>query len=703
LSPQDYRKLAELQAQIDKAGVGSRVDTRNLYLQQRIIENSVGLLPKFKDLMNSYVRANIFSAITSQTIGITVGVWETMMTGLTEALYTVGTKGKNPLDMVLEVGAIIRAFGVNLPRALRESLEVLKTGTTYIDQVKQDQDRLDNKEPSSFVDPLVRTYDDAMKKMEQALVTFKESPSKRAAQVLWQALRGWIFAAGRFTFRGLYAADAAVTKLNSTAMADIFAYRETKRLGITKEQVAAVQREVDRMVESHRMFLQTEAGISGNLLEIEIRDKIQGLFLQAISERGGQGLDTILTDAASDIQDRIGTGLTSKVTITGRVNEAASTFVNNFPLPIGGLLPAIRTTGNVIDSALWYSPIGLIRAMYYNGKTVEERQAAFPNIRSDWQFRRKQMMAALTNGATMAMFALLMANKDEPDDEKWFWYTGPYPVGDKAEQARWERPGNNWTEYTLIIGPLRIQVNRGFGQTLYPGLTLASLLVDATDGMTAKEALRHTIGLAEQIIPGFSQVRDRAKAGDSTYSAGALIENQLATLIPLSGLLQAPRRLGPQIDRRNSEAAWYQANPFWVDTSADGVVVMKNVLGEPLESESNPYAWVKKVGIPIQLQPSNKNRDPLKKQISDDFYANKYYGSKPTLDDFKENYGETVTPMQYKAWLERRVEKFVPDYTDRRDKILERPDSYGNRVGDVWSRAGDRAARELGLERERKK
>jgi len=701
LSPQDYRKLAELQAQIDKAGVGSRVDTRNLYLQQRIIENSVGLLPKFKDLMNSYVRANIFSAITSQTIGITVGVWETMMTGLTEALYTVGTKGKNPLDMVLEVGAIIRAFGVNLPRALRESLEVLKTGTTYIDQVKQDQDRLDNKEPSSFVDPLVRTYDDAMKKMEQALVTFKESPSKRAAQVLWQALRGWIFAAGRFTFRGLYAADAAVTKLNSTAMADIFAYRETKRLGITKEQVAAVQREVDRMVESHRMFLETEAGISGNLLEIEIRDKIQGLFLQAISERGGQGLDTILTDAASDIQDRIGTGLTSKVTITGRVNEAASTFVNNFPLPIGGLLPAIRTTGNVIDSALWYSPIGLIRAMYYNGKTVEERQAAFPNIRSDWQFRRKQMMAALTNGATMAMFALLMANQDEPDDEKFFWYTGTYPVMDKAEQARWDR--NGWSEYTLIVGDLRIQVNRGFGQTLYPSLTLASLLVDATDGMTAKEALRNTIGLAEQIIPGFSQVRDRAKAGDSTYSAGALVENQLATLIPLSGLLQAPRRLGPQIDRRNSEAAWYQANPFWVDTSADGVVVMKNVLGEPLESESNPYAWVKKVGIPIQLQPSNKNRDPLKKQISDDFYANKYYGSKPTLDDFKEKYGETVTPMQYKAWLERRVEKFVPDYTDRRDKILERPDSYGNRVGDVWSRAGDRAARELGLERERKK
>ena len=701
LSPQDYRKLAELQAQIDKAGVGSRVDTRNLYLQQRIIENSVGLLPKFKDLMNSYVRANIFSAITSQTIGITVGVWETMMTGLTEALYTVGTKGKNPLDMVLEVGAIIRAFGVNLPRALRESLEVLKTGTTYIDQVKQDQDRLDNKEPSSFVDPLVRTYDDAMEKMKQALVTFKESPSKRAAQVLWQALRGWIFAAGRFTFRGLYAADAAVTKLNSTAMADIFAYRETKRLGITKEQVAAVQREVDRMVESHRMFLQTEAGISGNLLEIEIRDKIQGLFLQAISERGGQGLDTILTEAASDIQDRIGTGLTSKVTITGRVNEAASTFVNNFPLPIGGLLPAIRTTGNVIDSALWYSPIGLIRAMYYNGKTVEERQAAFPNIRSDWQFRRKQMMAALTNGATMAMFALLMANQDEPDDEKFFWYTGTYPVMDKAEQARWDR--NGWSEYTLIVGDLRIQVNRGFGQTLYPSLTLASLLVDATDGMTAKEALRNTIGLAEQIIPGFSQVRDRAKAGDSTYSAGALVENQLATLIPLSGLLQAPRRLGPQIDRRNSEAAWYQANPFWVDTSADGAVVMKNVLGEPLESESNPYAWVKKVGIPIQLQPSNKNRDPLKKQISDDFYANKYYGSKPTLDDFKEKYGETVTPTQYKAWLERRVEKFVPDYTDRRDKILERPDSYGNRVGDVWSRAGDRAARELGLERERKK
>jgi hypothetical protein len=704
LSPEDYRKLSELQAQIDKAGVGSRVDVRNLYAQQRIIEQSVGLLPKFKDLMNSFVRANIFSAITSQIIGITVGVWETMMTGLMETLVTVGTKGKNPLDMILEVGAIIRAFGVNLPRALRESLEVLKTGTTYIDQVKQDQDRLDNKEPSSFVDPLVRTYDDAMDKMKKAIATFKESPSKRAAEILYQAIRGWIFAAGRFTFRGLYAADAAVTKLNSTAVADIFAYRETKRLGITKEQVAAVQREVARMAESHRMFLQTEAGITGNLLEIEIRDKMQGLFMQAISNLGGQGLDNILTEAASDIQDRIGTGLTSKKTWVGQANEVMSTTVNNFPFPIGGVFPAIRTNGNVIDSALWYSPIGLIRAMRYNSKSVEERQAVFPNIRSDWQFRRKQMMAVLTNGATLAIYALLMANKDEPDDEKWFWYTGPYPVGDKAEQARWERPGNNWSEYTLIVGPLRIQVNRGFGQTLYPALTLASLMADSTDGMTAKEALRNAVSLAEQIIPGYSQVQDRSRADDSTFNASKFFENQFATLIPLSGAMQAPRRVtSPGVDSRNSEAAWYQANPFWVDTTADGVVIMKNVLGEPLESETDPYAWVKKIGIPIQLRPSQERRDPTKKMISDDFYKNQYYGDKPTLEDFRDKYGDSATPLQYKAWLERRVEKFVPDYTDRRDNLLSRPEKYSSRVGDVWTRAGERAARELGLEKDRGK
>ena len=700
LSPKDSARLAELQKQIDLTGSTSRTGMRNVMEQARIIDNAIGIMPSVKDLLNSYVRGNIFSAATSQSIGLVVGVWENTVSMLAEALVALYQNKGNPITTIEEFGVIIKSFSGNLGRGAREALEVLKTGSTYIDQVKLEQEKSDGKTGGKvFIDPLTRQYDDATVKMQKAIENYKANPGIQSSKILWQAIRAWVLSSGRFTFRGLFAIDAAVTKINSGAIGNIFAYREARRLGLSKEQIAEIQAEAIRTADSHRMYLQTEAGLSGNLLEIEVRDAMEGAFLQALTTMGAEGLGDVLTEAASDIQDRIGTGETSKVTVIGRANEAVSKGVNAFPIPLGGLLPAIRTNGNVIDAAMWYAPgVGLYRAIRYNGKTTAERQAVFPNIRADWQFRRRQMMAALTNGATLALVAMLMANKDEPDDEKWFWYTGAFPILDKNEQARWQR--NGWTEYTLNVGSVRIQTNRGFGQTLYPALVAASMFVEATDGVSPEEGLRNLVGVSEQVVPGFSQLKGRFKSTESTYGMERLAENQVSTLVPLSGLLQTPRRLGPTVDKRNTDAAWYQSNPWWTDTSADGVMTMKNVLGETLESDASPYSWVKKVGIPIQLRPSNSNRDPLKKVISEDFYQNKYRGGEVTLKEFRKAYGADVSSLQYKAWLERRVDKFVPAYMGRRDVLLTRPDDYTGRVGDVWSRAGESAARDLGLKKQ---
>jgi RNA polymerase sigma factor (sigma-70 family) len=702
LTDAEYRRLVELQRKIDIAGSDSRVATRYIAEQERIIHLAAGIPPKWKDRINTYLRGNIFSAITSLTIGPVVGAWELFSSVLGESFVSVGRNKLNLIGTIAEWGAIIRAFASNTSRGFREAWEVAKTGTTFIEQVKLEQAKMDEKgEGKIFVDPATRTYDDAMKKMKKAIEGFQKNPTKATSEILWQAIRGYILSAGRLTFRALFMADAAVTKINASAMAEIFKYREIKRLGITKEQVREIQNEVERLVDSQRMFLQTELGLSGNILEIEIQDRIEGAMLQALTMQGAQGLDTILTEAASDIQDRIGTGETSKATLIGRMNESASTFVNNFAVPIAGVLPAIRTNGNIIDAAMWYMPVvGLYRAIRYNKMTTAERQAVFPNIRADWQFRRKQIMAAFTNGASLAIFGLLMANKDLPEDEKWFRFTGAYPVGDKGTQALWELKG--YSEYTLYVGTLPgVKMDRGFGQAFLPAFVTASMLVEASDGVTGKEALKNTVALAELYLPGFSQAKGRFKAADSTYNAERFIENQVTMFVPLSGLLQTPRRVGEPVDKRNTDASLLEANPFWVSADA-GVMRMRNILGEPLESESSPYSWMSKIGIPLQFRPVKEGRDPVKRQIMEDFYQYKYAGGKVTLNDFRKAYGETATTSQYQAFLQARADLFVPRYQKVRERLVARPEDYAGRVGDLWENASIRAARNLGLEKQRK-
>lgn len=701
LTAAESARLTTLQREIDLVGPLSRAGMTRIMEQARIIEAAPGIPPGVKDTVNAYIRGSIYSSIGSQLVGVTVGVWESHMLMAQEVAVSIVRNKGDVAKTFEELLALHKGWATNALRGLREVGRALKTGSTYREQVQGGQEGQGKLEDKIFVDPLTRTYDDANKKMAAAIRDFQMNKNKGAAKVLWQAFRKWVVASGRFTFRALGAVDSAWTKMNAGTMANILAFRRAKDLGITKAELTAAMGAAQRYAEAHRAFLVSEVGLTNsNEIAIEVQDAIEGAFYQALTEKGVEGLDTLLDEAASDFQDKIGTGETSQKTWIGRATRSVTSIIQTFPFPLAGIIPAVRTVGNVMDGLMWTAPgVGIYRALRFNNKTAAERNEFFPNIKSDWQFRRRQAMAVLTNAATLGIVALLNANEDEPDDEKWFWWTGAWPALNDAEQARWKR--NDWTENTLIVGGLRFQLDRGFGQTLLVPMTVASMAYEASNGLDGKEGLAGLAALAEALVPGFAQGRDRFKSTDSVYGFKSFAEQQAASLIPFSALLKSGRRMQERVDTKNTEAAWYQLNPFYADSAAPGVVQLRNVLGEPMAEDVNAWGWLKKLGSPMFFTMDIPGRDPVKKTISDDFFKRSYAGGEVTLEAFKTRLEESNTPYSpalYVKWKQERIANFVELYSARRAKLLTE-DNYASSVGSVWTKAGERADRALGIKR----
>jgi hypothetical protein len=659
-------------------------------------------LPAYTRVTNVITGTGLNSLNTAGIDGITnlaVGVWQLGLSPLMETGVSI-IRNKGDVGRTLEeLHALHRQWATALTQGARDFVHTFKTGVSFTDQVNAGQEAQGKLEGNIYVDPLTRTYDDAHKKFLAALADHEANPGSRAAKILYQSFRKWVLASGRFVFHFQSAIDSAFTKASQTMVSNILSFRRARDLGLTREHLQSVMDESMRLAESHRAYLTDVVGLtSKNEIAIEVQNALMGAYHQALADNGVQGMETLVDEAVADFQDWIGTGETSSVTPIGRGTKALTTYIHNFPLPIAGFIPAVRTVGNFMDALLWTAPgIGLYRAIKWRGKTTAERNHVFPNIKADWQFHRRQAVALLTNAASLGIMALLNANKDKEDDEKDFWWTGSFPAFDKAEQRRWER--NGWTENTLIMGKLRIRLDRGFGQTIFLPMMMGSMLFEATDGLDGKEAAQNTMDLAEALIPGVAQLKGRFKSTESVYGLRSLAENQAASMVPFSALLNTQKRLAPKIDKKNTEATIWQNSPFYVDTDAPGVVVFKSPLGEPLAQDADPYGWVKKIGSPIYMTPETPGRDSAKKAIAADFAKQNYSGGAAPLDTFKTHLQKAGVPYSsalYKTWKEARIDAFVKDYTRQRGRVL-RSDNYKSTVGSIWSDAGKRADRELGI------
>ena len=693
LTGEEMARLTELEQQIDANGRTSRKAIQLIHKQGRIILNATGLSPKAKDLINSYIRGNIYSGTSSLGLSVMVGLYEYAKLFADELVVSViNSKGNIP-KLLNEIKVLGSAWFSNHIAGYREARVAFRTGTSFTEQVQGGQEgSLDN---DIFTDPLTRVWDRSIDDIRKGYVAMKAATPARRMAIASKLILPEIKAAlstVRLTFRVLGGIDAGITKMHSETRSTILAYRSFVDMGGSSAEYDAIQRAAEQVGLSYAEHARKNLGLTGNDLSIATQEAVQGAIFMAMRDKGVP-IDKLTESAISEIQAKIGTGKTSDKTIVGQITNKMARAANSFP---GGAIaiPAVRTVGNVIDEMLWSAPVvGMYRALKYRKYSEAERQKVFPNMKANWQYNRNAAYAYLSTPLTALITALLKANEDEPDDSKWFWFTGPYPTLDQAEQARWRN--NGWDENTLIVGNTRIRLDRGFGQTFLFPVAVGRFAHDAMNGATPEEYLQNSWGLADLMVPGISQLSDRFGARESVSATTNTLEQVWTSFVPFASLMKTPRRLGDRIDKRKSENLNFFLTPFYVDTEGEGVVLMKNVLGQKLEQDRNPYGWVQKLGFPIYYRTVSNDGDP-RSAVMRDFVDNNYRGGAVDSNSLKKKAGDRYNARLLNDYVDYRVQQFMKYYKPSRSSLLGRED-YGSKVGALWSKATEDADRRFKL------
>jgi RNA polymerase sigma factor (sigma-70 family) len=681
-------KLADLERKIEAVGQNTRSAMGFRYRQMRIIRTSTGLAPTARKLLNSYIRGSMYSSTNSQFLGPMVGAWVISSVMVRE---TAKLAFDSTLPISQRLGAIISLHkrGVaNIARGVREFRAVWKTGTAFNAATALAGGQEIETQGRVVVDDLTTFYDVETKRLTKAVSDHTSGPTKKSAARVRSVFTRFAIAAQRFTFIGLTSADAAATKTAASIQAEVLADRRARQAGLTKAEMDNIRNVYTNDAKGMDDQLKSAGIDNANLRAIEIQDRIEGAIFQAYTDQinefnetatpEGQveGVNTLLDEAVRDVQSQIGTGETNNTPL-GNLTALISSNVNK--LPFGPLVvPAVRTVGNVTDELMWTVPVvGLIRA--YGVKFSKNKKAnreAFRNLSSDWQFNKRVNLAITSHVLTAVAVALLEANEDLPDEDKWFYYTGFFPAGDKAEQNRWK--ANGWVEHTLIVGNTRIRLDRGFGQSLLFPVTIASTiqksskaLRDVEDGkLTPDQAydkmFADLTGYTDLVIPGWSSVRQLDDSLDRREGLGRYLGSRASVLVPFSGLAKTPRRVAERPNPRQTEASILNYNPYYVNTDGEGVVVYRNALFEPLENTSSAWEYVRKLGIPIYLEPTARNRDPVKKEIMDLRIENGITAGSPmTRQEFNQlalDSGKTSLNGDFNAFGEAVADEIVARY-----------------------------------------
>lgn len=227
-------------------------------------------------------------------------------------------------------------------------------------------------------------------------------------------------------------------------------------------------------------------------------------------------------------------------------------------------------------------------------------------------------------------------------------------------------------------------MDKGFAQYLLPLLVAAASTNQLLEGASNdekefnKEFLYVTKGLAELYIPGLSQDESLIRDYDRKGFFG-LLSSRANQFVPFSGALKSIRRTQARTDNRNSDAAWWHNNPFYLVEGAEGVIIKENVLGEELRQANTVSDKASNVlrglGLPFYWTVSDTGRDPVKKAVMDEFRARNYRGGNVDIPDFKklvEKNDREYNAELLKSYREIRVREFLRNYQDN----LEREPDY---------------------------
>ena len=643
LTPDQMRQLAEYEAKITAAGVNTRTAMWYRFSQMRIIKASTGITPNSRRLLNSYLRGSMYSSTNSQFLGVMVGGWVLGSIYIREG-FKVAFDPKIPMsERFSEILNFQKVVGGNILRGAREAKAVWQSGgTSFHSQLMGGQEV--ESQGKVTVDELTTLYDQSTQRLSAAVGAYRRAQgtakAKPAAKIALEAFKKWVVAGQRFTFQGLSSVDAAVTKTSSSIQAQVLADRRARAAGLNRPEMDAIREDSYNHAKGIADHLRRNDITNENLIAIEVLDAVEGGIFQRYAKMGAD-VASLIEEAVGDVQSQIGTGETND-TVIGKLTDIISHGVNEFP-GLTLLAPAVRTVGNVTDELMWTAPIiGLYRAYSTKGDSVRAKRnrAKFKNVSAEWQFAKRRRLMWGSHAMTAIAGAMLAMNDDLEDEDKWFWYTGFYPAKDKSEQERWAKQGNKWTEHTLIVFGTHIRLDRGFGQSMLLPMVAASTGHRVTKNVRATvagnldvekaydEAFTDIIGHMGLILPGFSSGESFSRA--VAYRGGAInyIQQKASVFVPFSGLAKTPRRLNDRINTKETEASAFNFNPFWVDTDGEGVVVYKNSLGEKLEPVNDIWNYVRKLGIPIYMEPTARGRDPEKKAALEFRINSRYTGGK---------------------------------------------------------------------------
>jgi len=706
LKDSESAQLLEWERQInllpDKAGAAA---TSLQNKQHRLILAASGIDQPTMKLMSSFAVARMFSGIGTQLIG----VWAigNQMTNLItrSTLSGIFSTVKNPAAGIREltqfhIGAT-RAFGA----ARAAYVFTLKQGVSPTKQLQAGQE---SKAAALYVDPLTRAYDTSSRKLAAMVEKANRNPNQRPE--FWQRLKQnfvkYGLASSRFSLRHMSAIDAFATLLHSEAKTHFRQLQAAKTAGITDADFDSLWQSSRDLQSSFENYLREDVGLTDpSTIKLEVFNRLQGAMTQGLVLRGAD-VGKTRAAAVADIREKLGVGETPTAGLIGKATSGLANAISKSNL--SSVLPAVRTGGNLIDAALWsfpaYNIVHAVRARRLKANDPTGFQERFPNLLEDWQLRERTQRALMSNLKFFGAIAPLVANAALPDEEKWFWYTGNYPI-DPAGRAKFQKQRRElgWDADMLIVGPLRIPMGRGVAEDLRLPLMVARFVADASDakGFTGVDLVNVTQSLGQALVPGFSQVGGTFKKTETEGGIKSFVTNELV-LKPLgfSGIFKDPRRLlGDTVDVKASDAWVNLTDPFYTDQDVDGIVTMKSVLGERLQEDANPMRWMADLRLPLSWQVPARGRDPVKKTIADDFIRIGYSGGRYSLNNFKEKLqegGKEYSPELWTKFNEARIREFQKNYIADRAELLRKKDPSAS-IGSVWSKATPKALEAIGI------
>ena len=671
---------------ISKLGLEHTASRNAAARQLRVVNLATGLNPRSRDLINGYIKGSIYSGVSSQMVGIASGVTANL------ELFA-GTLGNGTFDMLKEQdpraladtmtvwGTAMRA---GLVRSLAETRNVLKHNVSSVNQIQGGQETSLSYDHKIYNDPLIIAFDKNLaetKRLSAAIASGNGKKGDRARQAA--ALLKVGLASQHIVFRGLSTADAAATQIFARTATEVEAFRLARKSGLTIEEYTETVKTANALYDKYKKDLTTMEGLENltpNERHMFALDKVKKEIFESFTKYLPSGdpetklayIDQIYEGAVADIQDRLGTGQSSKSAV-GIVNDWSAKAARELPLG-AALFPAVRTTGNIADYLTWHMPVmNLLRLRRLGlGKIDAERlsaiQEVFPNIKSIEQATKRRTQARTANFSSLMVAALTIMNAGLPDDEKWFHFTGGYPVGDTHARDLWAEDG--WTENMLVLGwggfRTKWRMDRGLSSfmlpILYAGKTASRLYTGDTENRGAD-----AVGFMAGILPFTDQLfshgaamtrRSGAFDGDKPTEykgvAQELSANTARLVIPYRGLLSLVAKNTSSVDRQSDLNFIQEVLKPVALPKSDNVIDAVNVLGEPLYRNTGVVARaVASIGFPITFHlkqtgsPENRRAERVTSMLFRYKYAPKPKKFAALAKVAHEDYGVTLTAQQY--------------------------------------------------------